>query len=42
MSFNKHEQSACHKQAVEDAITLPATTTSIGNLLVKERAKQPL
>ena len=30
VSFNKHEGSNCHREAVEVIVTLPATTVHIG------------
>ena len=38
--FRKHEQSACHRQAVEVMLTLPAITKDIGTLLSQENATQ--
>ena len=34
--FQKHQQSDCHKEAVDVVITLPATTKDVGELLVKQ------
>ena len=43
ISFRQHERSLCHKEAVEKLLTLPATTTDIGEMLsstlVQEKAE---
>lgn len=38
--FLKHQQSSCHREAVEVVITLPATTKDIGEQLVQQHAKE--
>ena len=40
MSFKKHEQSSCHREAVEVMVTLPATTRDIGETLSQQHAKE--
>lgn len=37
--FNVHEQSMCHKEAVEKTITLPATTKHVGELISSQIAE---
>ena len=39
-SFRHHENSLCHKEAVEKLLILPATTTDVGELLSSTLAKQ--
>ena len=36
MAFNKHELSACHNEAVDVMITIPATTKDVGEQLSKQ------
>lgn len=38
--FQKHQQSATHKQAVEVMIVLPSTTKDVGELLVTQLARE--
>ena len=38
--FQKHQQSATHKQAVEVMIVLPSTTKDVSELLVTQLAKE--
>ena len=38
--FQKHEQSACHREAVDVVLTLPATTKDIGEQLSQQHAKE--
>ena len=38
--LKKHEQSSCHREAVELTITLPATTRDIGEQLLQEHEKE--
>ena len=40
MSFKKHEQSSCHREAVEVMVTLPATTRDIGETLLQQHAQE--
>ena len=39
-AFQKHQQSSCHREAVDAMITLPNTTIDIGEQLVKQHAKE--
>ena len=39
-AFQKHQQSSCHREAVDVMITLPNTTIDIGEQLVKQHAKE--
>ena len=38
--LKKHEQSSCHREAVEVTITLPATTRDVGEQLCQEHQKE--
>ena len=38
--LQKHQQSSCHREAVEVVITLPATTKDVGEQLVQQLAKE--
>ena len=38
LSFRKHEQSLCHKEAVEVIVTLPATVNDIGEMMSQQHA----
>ena len=40
--FTKHEASQCHKEAVLKAITLPATTSDVGEMLSSQLARESL
>ncbi|XP_065903857.1 zinc finger MYM-type protein 1-like [Dysidea avara] len=40
LSFRKHELSACHKEAIEVMVTLPATVKDIGELSSQSHANQ--
>ena len=40
VAFRQHEESACHKEAVEKMLTLPATTPNIGEMLSSTLAKE--
>ena len=40
MGFKKHELSACHKEAIEVMVTLPATVKDIGELSSQKHADQ--
>ena len=40
--FSKHEASRCHKDSVMKMITLPATTSDVGELLSSQLAKERL
>lgn len=40
--FRQHELSACHKEAVERVITLPAAMTDIGEALSMAHAREKL
>ena len=40
LSFKRHESSACHREAVEMVITLPATTSDIAEQLSLQHSKQ--
>ena len=39
-SFNQHEQSSCHREAVEMMVTLPAKTKNVGEALTRQHAKE--
>ena len=38
--FRQHEVARCHKEAIEKIITLPATTSDIGEILSKAHAQE--
>ena len=40
VSLKKHEQSSCHREAVEVMVSLPATTRDIGEMLSQQHAKK--
>lgn len=40
VAFRQHEESACHKEAVEKMLTLPATTPNVGEMLSSTLAKE--
>lgn len=40
ISFRQHEKSLCHKEAVEKLLTLPATTTDIGEMFSSTLAQE--
>ena len=40
IAFRKHEKSACHSEAVEVVVTLPATTRNVGELLSRQYTVQ--
>ena len=40
MLLKKHEQSSCHREAVEVTITLPATTRDVGEQLSQQHLKE--
>ena len=40
VSFKKHEQSSCHREAVEVMVSLPVTTRDIGEMLSQQHAKE--
>ena len=40
VAFNSHQQTKCHKNAVDIVITIPSTTKDVGELLSKEHAKE--
>ena len=42
IAFHKHKKSACHSEAVEIVVTLPATTKNVGELLSRKYAVQKL
>jgi len=39
LSFRKHEQSTCHKEAIEVMVTLPTTARDIGECVVNQKAR---
>ena len=40
VAFKKHEESSCHREAIEVIITLPATTAHIGVQLSQQHASE--
>ena len=40
VAFRQHEKSACHKEAVEMLLTLPANMQNIGEMLSSTLAKE--
>lgn len=38
--FRQHEVSNCHKEAVEKIVTLPTTTSEIGEIISKAHAQE--
>lgn len=40
VAFQSHQQTKCHKDAVDVVITIPSTTKDVGELLSKEHAKE--
>ena len=40
MAVKKHEESSCHREAIEVIITLPATTVHIGTQLSQLHARE--
>ena len=40
MSFRKHEQSLCHKEAIEMIVTLPATVHDVGEMISQQHAME--
>ena len=40
VTLKKHQQTKCHKDAVDTIITIPSTTKDVGELLYKEHAKE--
>ena len=42
IAFCNHEQSVCHKEAMEKIVTLPATTRDVGELLSGMHAKEKI
>ena len=40
VAFQRHQQTKCHKDAVDIVVTIPSTTKDVGELLSREHAKE--